>query len=1643
MKQHRLIAGITAAFVIILVGVLIFHKQLGIHVGTSSPTEEVAGTVVDTGIQTAQGQVPEAIAPEFAFRRLEIDTSKPQAEACLVFTRTLDDSGKTRYGDYLKFEPEIQTAIRVTGDRLCIAGLAFNQTYNVTLKAGLPAARNNEKLVADETIPVELRDRPPIVRFEGGILLPRDSVDGVPVTTVNIAKLKIKIIRVGDRLLSQLETGVVDQTTIYGYDESRLEREQGSVVWQGEMDVRVSKNEPITTLIPIRSILPANKPGAYIVMAADGAKPNTQEEGEEGGYNSYWDNVAVQWVIDSDIGLTSFRSDRGLSVFARSFKTANPVSGLRLTLVARNNNVLEEKQTDSSGRADFSQGLLRGTGGDEPVAVMAYGQGGDFTFLDLRRPAFDLTDRGVEGRDPPGPVDAYLYTERGVYRPGEAVEATALLRDETGHATSAPLTLVLTRPDGVEFRKITYRADELMGGGKSWHVVLTNTAPHGRWQIAAYIDRKAAPVGRVSFDVADFVPQRLKVTLTPETRVLQPNTDFSIRQTVRFLYGAPAAGLGGEGEMRIGKASQPFPAFKEFQFGRENETFNGVVVTPTVPETDETGTARVTGNVGDLPDVSMPLSATIRVSVFEPGGRTTDNTVTLPVKTRDLWLGLRPQFDGGSVAEGARASFQAIAVDANGRRVARSGLHYQFVRETTVYNWFQVNGQWKYESVIRTRLVASATFSVAADKPTLLAQSLPWGSYRLTITDPATGAATSMSFWSGWAGSSAGDRPDRVAVTSDREKYRPGDTARIRIAPQFDGKALVIVAGDKLYSSQLIDTPKSGATIDIDVSPDWGAGAYVLVTEYRPLGAADEHAPVRAVGLVWLGVDNSTRTLTATIGGPPKMIPRQPVTIPISVAGLSSGEEAFVTLAAVDEGILQLTAFKTPDPVGHYFGKRRLGLGMHDDYGRLIQKVVAPMGAVRTGGDSFGGRPLAVVPTKTVALFYGPVRLVNGRADITVAVPDFNGELRLMAIVWSKDKVGAASRPLTVRDPVVGELVLPRFLAPGDSANAALNLHNVEGRPGAYIAIVRASGAAALPGGARETRMTHNLAVGQRMLIPVPVTGAAPGIATISLSVTGPNFAVNRSWPIEVRAPQLDINRDEVLTLAAGQSWTADANLANGIVPATATVAINVSTTRSYSDVAGMLRWLDKYPLGCLEQTTSRAMPLLVFNDLAPQAGIRMQDFKPRIQTAVDSVLDMQATSGGFGLWGPSADTDRYISVFAMDFLYQAKARGFIVADEGLRRGARYLQETAASDSHDDNTRAYAFYVLARENKVNLSDLRYFTDTRALEMKTSLAPALAGAALSQVGDRARSRAIFARASEIAMTADPAAYDRIAGDYGSLLRDVAGTTSLVAEGGAIDMLPALLRRSSSLDMRLNGTTTQEKAWMLRAAYQLSRQRQPLNVTVNGAAATPIDGAVRLSPSLAQLQRGLTFRNNGTLAVWRSVSVSGSPASPLPAESEGVTITKTLWTMDGKELADLSNLKQNERVLVVLQGRMANNYYRRMAVIDLLPVGIEIETTLSGDEGKAIAGLGALTSTDIAEARDDRYVAAFTIGSQYRPAPDPTKPTPPEPQPEFKLAYVMRVVSTGSFQLPAAVVEDMYAPEVRARTSMGTVTATAGR
>src|SRR6185437_983232 len=277
-----------------------------------------------------------------------------------------------------------------------------------------------------------------------------------------------------------------------------------------------------------------------------------------------------------------------------------------------------------------------------------------------------------------------------------------------------------------------------------------------------------------------------------------------------------------------------------------------------------------------------------------------------------------------------------------------------------------------------------------------------------------------------------------VDVSADRKAYTLGDTARIHVAPPFGGEATLLVLTDRVHLVRNITLPAAGADLDVPVSADWGPGAYVTVHVFRTAADAKSR-PARAIGLAWVGIDPAIRKLPMAFDVPEKYPPRQHATIRLRTA-----PGAWVSLAAVDEGILRLTNFASPDPSDHFLGRRALGLDIRDDWGRLIAPPDGEATALRQGGDE-GSFALPDIPQKTVTLFVPPVQAgADGMAEFPLDLPDFNGQVRLMAVAWLGTSLGAASTDVYVRDPLVAEPLLPRFLAPGDQARLTLLLQNLE-----------------------------------------------------------------------------------------------------------------------------------------------------------------------------------------------------------------------------------------------------------------------------------------------------------------------------------------------------------------------------------------------------------------------------------------------------------------------------------------------------------------------------------------------------------------------------------------------------------------------
>lgn len=1443
----------------------------------------------------------------FRVTKVQIEAEAAEARACLRLNEKVASGAGISYGEYVRSEPKFGGIVTARGDTLCLNGLKHGQVYLIRLLAGFPAA-TGEKLAETFEGRIVVPDRKPSISFAGGgYVLPREGSAGLPVTTINLKEVKVRLLRINRRNL--VPTLDADKLTVH-FDSDSLDEiieRSGKLVWQGVMSISGARNRPVKTAIPLNDMLRDNGPGVYLV-AVERADAGLDQPRL----------LATNWVLVSNLGLTAYSGADGMDIAVRSLADGKPVPGVALRLYARNNGELATAATGPDGIAHIAGELVRGKGGDEPFAVMAYGADGDFNFLEVGRAAFDLSDRGVSGRAQPGPVDANLYTDRGIYRPGESVHLTALVRDDKADALgNVPLTLRLLRPDGVEIDRRQLTGGRL--GGYTLTYALARDARIGTWRAEIKIDPKAPPIGTIEFRVEDFVPPQLKVALTAAKEAILPGAPFPLAVSAQYYFGAPGAGLSIQAEATLAYDDNPFPDEPGYHFGLVDEEFAGKRYDIDAPATDANGRSTASLTLTKAPSLTKPLAVTVEVSVLEPNGRAVTGTVTRPFAERPLAIGLRSSAGDEAVAEGQPASLEIIAVDAAGKRVAANGLRWELLRESWQYEWYSLHGSWERQLIVRDQPLEAGTLDVAAGAPARLTRQLPSGRYRLEVGDEKSGAQSSLRFRVGWWVEAASpDVPDKLAATLDKTSYRPGDTAKLFVKAPFAGEAELAIASDRVLALRSFALPGGGTTVEIPVEKGWGSGVYALVSAYRasdlngklPSGP-QQHGPGRAVGVAWLGIDPAPRTLTVSLAEPAVVRPRGPIDIPLKVAGLAPGEEAYVTLAAVDEAVLKLTNFDSPAPEKYFYGKRRLGVELRDLYGRLIDPRANALGILRSGGDQFAKRSVAALPDKSsriVALFSGIVRLdASGAAKIHFDIPDFEGQLRLMAVAYSARKLGSASATMVVRDPVVTLVSLPRFLAPGDTAHIGIVINNLEGGAGEYRLKMSASGAGEL---AAPVDRAITLASGQSLAEGAEITAAAPGDIALSLDLSGPGaLHIARRFTIGVRPAQAYQLRRLVGQLGPGQSITLDDSAAAEFLPGTAEILLSVSPHPDW-DVPGLLRALDRYAYGCLEQTTSRALPLLYVESVA-KLWHDEPGFDPRatIERAIGHVVELQRADGSFGVWNDTDDTVPWLDAYATDFLIRAREHGYDAPYFAIKSALGWLRDYVQQDSTDIldlPALAYAHYVLARARADDLPSLRYFSDTQLGRLPTALAKAQLAAALSLYGDSERAAAAYAAALAPAPKR-PAALRYI--DYGSALRDSAGVLSFAADNPAAQpRLTAVMDRIAELFASAERTSTQEQAWLLMAAEAAGRISGG-TMTLAENAGVPQTGT---APSYVRRKLGsgaapVTIANRGDKPVWRTVSLTGVPGAALPEESKGYTVSRTVYRRDGTP-ADPARIEQ---------------------------------------------------------------------------------------------------------------------------------------
>lgn len=1534
-----------------------------------------------------------AIALDYVASDVQAERAVPGV--CLTFSAALPRGPADRLLPFVAVEPAGDTALAVRGKDLCVTGLAHGGEYRVRLHAGLPG-QDGGTLAADATVEVRVPDRTPRVAFPGrGNLLPWKQGGGLPLESVNVERARLALYRIGERnLLGQLAEGGIG-SRLTSWSAERLAERDGQLVFEGRADLATRRNQAVTTALPLEQMTGALVPGLYVAMAWP-----------EGDQPEPWSERATQWFTVSDVGLFTVKGEDGLLVDARSLQTARSLDGVELRLLARNNELLATATTDAQGSARFAAGLLRGRDGAAPALLTATTARGDLTLVPLDRPGLDLVDLDVQGRALPGPLDAFLWSDRGVYRPGERAVIGALLRDAQARAvTGLPLTLALKRPDGIEVDRLVPTLGAAAGGTLTLDV--PGNAYSGVWTVEARAGDGGAVVGRLDFVVEDFVPPRLEVAGRFDPPAPVAGEPIGVNVDARYLYGAPGGNLTGEAELLVRAAERPFPALEGFSFGLVQEPFLPEALPLASFATDEQGRARVELETVAAPDTMAPLEVVARLRVFDVDARPVAAETMAPYRSGDRFIGIRPRFTG-DLPEQAEAGFDLRLVDGTGMAKGPGSLRWELVREDWDFVWFQADGRWDYERVVTESRIDGGEIAMAADGAAVLAMRVDSGRYRLEVAAADGAAASSVRFEAGfWADGGEQDRPETMPVTLLPDAA--ADTVRARIEPPFDARVLVMIAGSGVAAPVAVDVPKGGGVVELPAPALGPGGAYLLAVGFAPTGAVLPRLPSRALGAAWLPGPEQERRLEVVLEAPLTVRPVETATITLAVAGAAPGEAVYATVAAVDEAVLRLTGYLTPDPAAHYLGRRALGVELRDVWGRLIDPAGEP-GRIVSGGDARAKLQLAgldVRTTETVARSFGPLTLdADGRGQVALDVPEFSGRLRLMAVAWTAAKVGASERAMTVRPPLLAEVTLPRFLAPGDRADVQLLVTNLDAPEVTYAAELTTEGPLALD----RARLTfRDVVKDRRRFAPLQLTaGDGTGAAAVRLKLADPEgrVVVDRRFPITVRPAQPNVTRRELRTVEAGQSLTFDSALATGLLPGTGRLDLTLSTVPAF-DVLGLLAELDRYAYGCAEQTISRAFPRVFAGLLGPDptAG------RGEVEQAIRRLFSLEAPGGGFASWSPAAGAAGvWLTAYALDFLDRAAGRAVHVPQGLLDRSAAWLgRELAEAGETPDAVAAgaYAAWVLARQGRLDLSRARYLAIRAETRLPSEAAQAQLAAALAYLGDRELAARILARP-----TLPRPGRDVALDDFGSDLRDAALVLAVSAEAGLRPM-PALLEQAQTVARRAAESrwlSTQEQAWLLRAAAAL-KSDAVVDLLVDGV---PIGGSQRVERSI-RLDPGaaLAVRNQGQRPVYASWSVTGIPAQPEPAASRGFAISRALLTRAGAPLPP-APLRQTDQVVVLIEGRSTEPGFRQALIVDLLAAGIELEPVrLAGAASvEELAWLGELTEPAFVALRDDRFVAAVDVTPQA---------------PGFRLAYLARAVTAGSFTLPSAFVEDMYAPD----------------
>jgi hypothetical protein len=1559
----------------------------------------------------------------------------------VVFNEPLREDAD--YAAYLGIDPPLAVAVTPRGNTLLVAGdFQRNRQYTLTLRQGAANIWGG-RTESDYVKQMTFADLKPAVEFsEPGAFLPTSLGHRLAFRAVNLKRVHLQVYKVHASNLGQF-LQVNDLKDKSDWEFSEMNR-VGEEVVSKELPLAAPRNEWRRYDIDLQDLFKGNPKGLFVAGLVFSKKdidydcPTRKRGGDEDGEGEgnddgepyyyygrdyyehpcsdgyYWRHNRV-WkpVIVSDIGLLAITETGTTTAYATHLQTARPMAGVKVTLFSFQNQPLASATTDGEGKCSFD-----GKGGSHLVAERD-DQRSILKFSSDRLSMDLFPVEGVVLSESSKGVQGFCYAERGIHRPGDAVYLSAILREGVDQKSVAvPVRCRV-------FNALRQEAADLLNkegkdGLYSFSIPTRPQDPTGLWEARLFIGEDQ--VAAYPFRVETIAPPRIKAAVKA-SRASFGAQDKTVPLTIdaQYLFGAPASGLGYALTAELTRREPEFDRFRAFTFAHPGRKFAPQKQPVGEGALDADGKARAEFTMPELENLPFGLTMAFRAEVTERGGRPVSTTLRVPYDPWPAYAGVNGS-DLNWCKTNTPYKVPVVAVDPAGRPLPGRKL------KVTVY-WNRHAWWWdygdrndyllRYKDDSSTKVQRSAEV-VSGEAPVMVDfQPLEEGQYLIEVRDESgheTGTFTYASPWGGEAGVQRGGAT--LGLRSDKEKYRPGETARLSCKTPPEGSMLVtVVKGNTVLSSQWMTLASAATSFTVPVTAQMAPNVYVFAAAVQPHAQKGNDRPLRAYGVLPLSVEEPASRLDLKITAPEEMKPNRDLTVKVSAEG---GAGAAVTVAVVDEGLLFLTDFKTPEPWSFFYRKIGLSAGFFDIYDSVMGLTPGPAAQVfRVGGDAaerlkkLGPGEMNRFPA--VALFQGPVILDGrGQAELTFAIPNYMGKVRVMAVACKGRAYGSAEKFVTVKEDVVVLSTLPRVAAPGETFVMPVTLFATKDRLGKVKLEIETNDLLEVVGkdsaaiqftskGEQETAFTLKVRdkVGEARVVLRAGYDGGEFVETTRFMVRPPNPHVTQSLE-----KVLEGGGEAALDLPAfGYEGTRQ-------------VTLNLWRTKPVS-IGKRLRWLMHYPYGCIEQTVSSVFPQLYLKEIiATSPSVKDKEWRTaKVDDAVNAGIGrlvlFSLPDGSFSYWPGSRDhADEWSNLYAGHFLIEAKRQGYFVPSI-LENWLAYERGRSTLADTDWRTRAYRLYLLALAGTPDLSAQNLLRENYMSQLDTIGRWYLAGAfKLAGADEQARSvRSGLKYQASKNYDHWHYCFGSTLGDWGVLLNMAVLFGDLDGAGEIVNEVNAGLRSDSWY-------STHALSWALMGAGKFIqatwREGEPVTgeVLLPGGSRIPytVEGVKTALDLTAHAGKPITVKSTSGGTTYLELVYEGIPAKgPFGREAKGMELVEEFLDESGNPV-DIKSLPKGARVWVHLALTPGSDL-DHVAVAELFPSGWEIENLRVTGEGlpEWTSKYPVNNCISFEDIRDDRI---FWFMDKTRGAT------------QYHFFAKVVAVTRGTFAFPASSAEAMY-------------------